>query len=226
MPCLGITVTVQRVGVPDLSSLKNKGLTAARMKRMKSIRKKLARLSTSLIQTQDIGGCRAILDSMDEVRAVVDLYRKSNGPHHIREDRSYIENPKDGGYRSHHLVFEFQGQDDEVVYNGRRIEVQLRTQLQHAWATAVEAVARTHAPPVPRATRLLARLLRRRAGWRYRGPSRRSGRCRSMGLAVRVLSAVAPWSAHRRYDRDVRPGPGRLRSRMESIPPEVHRGRL
>ena len=38
------------------------------------------------------------------------------------------------------MVYKFNGVGDEAVYDGRRIEVQVRTQLQHSWATAVEAV--------------------------------------------------------------------------------------
>jgi hypothetical protein len=38
------------------------------------------------------------------------------------------------------MVYKFRGSGEEAVYNGRRVEVQVRTQLQHSWATAVEAV--------------------------------------------------------------------------------------
>ena len=38
-------------------------------------------------------------------------------------------------------MFSFCGRDaDTVIYNGKRIELQVRTRLQHSWATAVEAV--------------------------------------------------------------------------------------
>jgi ppGpp synthetase/RelA/SpoT-type nucleotidyltranferase len=71
----------------------------------------------------------------------VKLYRQSDSAHGLRGDRSYIETPKPGGYRSHHFVLEFLGSSqDEAIYNGLRIELQIRTRLQHAWATAVEAV--------------------------------------------------------------------------------------
>jgi hypothetical protein len=43
--------------------LKLHGITAARTKRMSSIRKKLKRSTITLAQIQDLGGCRAIVDS-------------------------------------------------------------------------------------------------------------------------------------------------------------------
>jgi hypothetical protein len=47
---------------------------------------------------------------------------------------------KSDGYRSHHMVLKFSGTGEGAPFNGRRVEVQVRTQLQHSWATAVEAV--------------------------------------------------------------------------------------
>lgn len=64
----------------------------------------------------------------------------ANSPHFLFEPYDYIQNPKPDGYRSHHLVFKYIGKGDDQVFNGRRIEIQVRTRLQHAWATAVEAV--------------------------------------------------------------------------------------
>jgi hypothetical protein len=50
----------------------------------------------------------------------------------------YITNPKPLGYRGIHLIYRFQS--DNKSFNGRFVEVQFRTRLQHAWATAVEIV--------------------------------------------------------------------------------------
>jgi hypothetical protein len=51
----------------------------------------------------------------------------------------YIEKPKLSGYRGLHLVYRYNSDRNET-YNGLKIEIQLRSKLQHAWATAVETV--------------------------------------------------------------------------------------
>jgi ppGpp synthetase/RelA/SpoT-type nucleotidyltranferase len=115
------------------------GQTVARLKRMPSIRRKLRKISANLNQIQDLAGCRAILPSIKEVNAVTSGLR-SGAAHDLHNEADYINNPKSDGYRSHHMVFRFKGDDDEAVFNGRRVEIQLRSHLQHSWATAVEAV--------------------------------------------------------------------------------------
>lgn len=115
------------------------GFTVARLKRMPSVRRKLRTISTNLNQIQDLGGCRAVLPTIDDVNAMIRAMRQFSA-HGIHREDDYINNPKGDGYRSHHMVFKFCGTGDEGVYNDRRIEVQIRTRLQHSWATAVESV--------------------------------------------------------------------------------------
>jgi ppGpp synthetase/RelA/SpoT-type nucleotidyltranferase len=116
-----------------------KGLTVARLKRMPSIRRKLRKISSNLNQIQDLAGCRAILPTIDDVNAMSAAMRE-NSAHVLHREDDYITKPKPDGYRSHHMVFKFQGAGEEEVYKDRRVEVQIRTRLQHSWATAVEAV--------------------------------------------------------------------------------------
>jgi hypothetical protein len=62
--------------------------------------------------------------------------------HDLHKPYDYIQAPRDTGYRCYHLVYKFRGESEEEreSFKHHYVEVQLRTQLQHAWATAVEAV--------------------------------------------------------------------------------------
>jgi ppGpp synthetase/RelA/SpoT-type nucleotidyltranferase len=124
-------------------------IVAQRLKRLASIRLKLklskeAGKHPNLSQMQDIGGCRAIMESVEQVRQVERLFLEASkkspnrGPQHYRTT-DYISSPKTSGYRGVHLVYRFRSDSPEhSCYNGQRIEIQLRTRLQHYWATAVE----------------------------------------------------------------------------------------
>jgi ppGpp synthetase/RelA/SpoT-type nucleotidyltranferase len=116
-------------------------LIAQRIKRLSSIKLKLERFPTmKLSQMQDLGGCRAIVKSISAVRRLSELYDKSNIKH-VRASRdNYLDNPQRSGYRGIHLVYRYFSDKNKTEYNGLKIEVQLRSQFQHAWATAVETV--------------------------------------------------------------------------------------
>jgi hypothetical protein len=111
-----------------------------RLKRARSILAKLAKEpSMRLTQMQDIGGCRAVVGTLEEVAKLRSQYRRSKSQHvFVRED-DYIVDPKVSGYRSLHLIFRFKSRGYSQ-YNNLLFEVQLRTAIQHAWATAVETV--------------------------------------------------------------------------------------
>lgn len=121
------------------------GLTSARMKRMTSIRRKLRASSIRLQQIQDLGGCRAILEHSTDVTAVIRRYREGASHHLVHGESDYIAAPKVDGYRSYHCVLRFRPKyDHDVPYVDQKIEIQVRTRLQHSWATAVEAVGMMH----------------------------------------------------------------------------------
>lgn len=121
--------------------IENDIVVAQRIKRLESIHAKLARQRTMrMTQMQDIAGCRVVFRSMNSVNELVNRYKNSKFDHKLRSEKDYISNPKPDGYRCHHLVFEYVGTINTKIYDGLKIEIQIRTQLQHAWATAVEAV--------------------------------------------------------------------------------------
>jgi hypothetical protein len=115
-------------------------LVAQRIKRLPSIEQKLDRFSgMRLSRMQDIGGCRAVVADVESVRQVVEAFRESKSLHELIRQDDYVDRPQTSGYRSWHLVYRYKS-ETMTTYNGLAIEVQVRTRLQHAWATAVETV--------------------------------------------------------------------------------------
>lgn len=118
-------------------------LIAQRTKRLASISIKLARFpKMKLSQMQDIGGCRAVLKSVAAVRQLDTYYAKvTQFKHKLSARDDYITSPKPSGYRGIHYVYRyFSDKPATEIYNGLKIEMQLRSLYQHAWATAVETV--------------------------------------------------------------------------------------
>lgn len=115
-------------------------IVAQRIKRLSSIGQKLLRFNTmTLSQMQDIGGCRAIVSDVDAVISLVDSYLESDIKHRLHTHRDYMASPQSTGYRGVHLIYQYYS-DRTATYNGLKIEMQFRSQYQHAWATAVEIV--------------------------------------------------------------------------------------
>lgn len=125
----GLRAMVQQV-VPEV-------LVAQRLKRMTQIIHKLERFpGTNLARMEDIGGCRAVVETSREVELLLERIERN---WEIVRMRNYVETPKVSGYRSIHLVTE---------RDGHRIEVQLRTKGQQAWANAVEKIGARYQMPL------------------------------------------------------------------------------
>ncbi len=86
----------------------------------------------------DVGGVRIITDSMTNVHKIKDLIVKAKTSNKLIREYNYIDEPKESGYRSYHLVYEYHASKQE--YKRYRIELQIRSKIQHAWATAVEVM--------------------------------------------------------------------------------------
>ncbi|MFH1199592.1 MAG: RelA/SpoT domain-containing protein [Candidatus Micrarchaeota archaeon] len=124
-----------------------KALTAQRLKRVPAILKKLARSyhgrrpSMQLSQMQDIGGCRAILSNVVFARKLCDEhYLKGDLKHKRVGLKDYIAAPKEDGYRGIHLIYKYASDKGKAEFNDLLVEIQIRSKLQHLWATAVETV--------------------------------------------------------------------------------------
>lgn len=108
-------------------------IVAQRLKRTSSILLKLSTHKTMRLSAmQDIGGLRAILDTTEDVYKLLNIYKKSKSKHSLFSQDDYIQEPKNDGYRSIHLVYKLAKTPNLFL------EIQLRSQLQHIWATGVE----------------------------------------------------------------------------------------
>ena len=122
-------------------------LTAQRLKRVTAIIKKLKRSyngrppTMKLSQMQDIAGCRAVLSNVSLARKLYkEHYVKGDLKHEKVGEKDYITYPKEDGYRSIHLIYRYHSNKGKKCYNGFLVEIQIRSKLQHIWATAVETV--------------------------------------------------------------------------------------
>src|SRR3989338_3759638 len=136
-----------------LDADKKKPLIAQRLKRVPAILYKLQRVyeghsrsTMTLFQMQDIGGCRAIVSDLASARKLYiegylrgDLKHKQVNKKNYIDKKEKIDGPKSDGYRVFHLVYAYRSKrGKKKKYNGLLTEIQIRTKLQHIWATAVE----------------------------------------------------------------------------------------
>lgn len=117
--------------VNNLKKIDKSGIVTYRIKRIESIVSKLIRQPEMQInRMSDIAGCRCIVHSVDQVYA---LYRRlQESELTIVNVNDYIQDVKFTGYRSLHMIVKAHPDSKQTI------EVQLRTQSQHNWATLVE----------------------------------------------------------------------------------------
>lgn len=116
-----------------IQKISDHAVVAQRLKRTPSILLKLSNHKTMRLSAmQDIGGLRAIVDTTEEVYKLLDLYKQSRSKHSLFSLDDYIQAPKKDGYRSIHLVYKLSKTPNLFL------EIQLRSQIQHIWATGVE----------------------------------------------------------------------------------------
>lgn len=100
-----------------------------RIKRFESIINKLDRFpKMQFSRMWDIGGCRCIVGNNMQVYKLKKLIEKNLI---IRKENDYIENPQEDGYESLHLYVSLPN-DNNII------ELQIRNQDNHNWATLVE----------------------------------------------------------------------------------------
>lgn len=110
-----------------------------RLKRMTSIVAKLRHNpGMGLGGLQDIGGARFVFEDIPSLLKAKEIISAAHLPHFVldRHPYDYVSCPKESGYRSIHFAYKYVSDDRD--YDGLRVELQIRTRLQHDWAMAVE----------------------------------------------------------------------------------------
>lgn len=116
---------LNRLGV----ELKREAIVSQRLKRLPTIVSKLKHYPHMQLSTmQDIAGIRVVFRSGEDLSRF--LARIQRGQSGFTVARDYIKEPALSGYRSIHLV--------KTMNSRVKVELQIRTQIQHAWATTVE----------------------------------------------------------------------------------------
>ncbi|MBR3169567.1 RelA/SpoT domain-containing protein [Candidatus Saccharibacteria bacterium] len=106
---------------------KNNIIVAQRLKRLPTIIGKLNRFKNMRLSSmQDIAGVRIIVNDIEQLSEIEKRIKKW---HNLVKISDYINKPKPSGYRGKHFIFK---------KDGMFVEIQLRTNLQHLWATSVE----------------------------------------------------------------------------------------
>lgn len=119
-------------------------LVGQRLKRKPTILDKLKRFpKMQLSRMHDIAGCRVVFDSVDELLEFREQISQSRAKHKritaTRDQFNYIKDPKSSGYRGIHDVYKYRAMTESgSKWDNLLIEIQYRTRVQHAWATAVE----------------------------------------------------------------------------------------
>jgi len=142
LPLHYITKTIKKY-TKDVSK---KNTIVQRIKRTESILLKLDQQpKLDLARMQDIVGFRVVFRDDDNqknlecIKKLILKIRSSKMRSTVTRITDYIEEPRDSGYRSVHAIFKY----NSTMYqkhNSMQVELQIRTKMQHIWATAVETV--------------------------------------------------------------------------------------
>lgn len=124
------------------SKIYKNAIVVQRLKRLESITAKLQRNpEMNIVRMQDLGGCRMIMKNIYDVYDVCESLKHSRMRHKLVRENDYMQSPKSSGYRGVHLIYSYYSESEtKSDYNGLLIEIQIRTKLQHLWATAVEVL--------------------------------------------------------------------------------------
>ena len=81
----------------------------------------------------DLIGIRIVCSNLNDIYDLVSLI-KSDGRFEILKEKDYIRNPKESGYTSYHIIFEYDYKVGELTIP-IKAELQIRTEGMDKWAS-------------------------------------------------------------------------------------------
>ncbi|MBE5926937.1 MAG: GTP pyrophosphokinase family protein [Lachnospiraceae bacterium] len=108
-----------------------------RVKKISSILEKMQKKKIAFEdideKIEDIAGIRIICQFVEDIEKVVELI-KSRDDMEIKSEKNYIDNMKESGYRSYHMIVYYNVQT--MTGNKKiKVEIQIRTMAMNFWAT-------------------------------------------------------------------------------------------
>ncbi|GIM45049.1 GTP pyrophosphokinase [Collibacillus ludicampi] len=123
-----------------------------RVKKVSSILEKAKKLGIPQERPEevpDIAGIRIMVQFVDDIYRVVQLIHQRNGKDMtIVEEKDYVKNTKESGYRSYHIVIRYPLQ----TANGEKsilAEIQIRTLAMNFWATIEHSLSYKYQGNIP-----------------------------------------------------------------------------
>lgn len=106
-----------------------------RTKRISSIMSKMKKLHTCNMEDdiEDVAGIRLMCQFVEDIYAIVDIIKK-RGDMRIINEKDYISNVKDSGYRSYHVIVMYPINTIDG-FKEVQCEIQIRTLAMNFWAT-------------------------------------------------------------------------------------------
>lgn len=95
----------------------------------------------------DIAGVRIICQFVEDIQKVVEIIRRRTDMEIVSE-RDYINHMKDSGYRSYHIIVNYEVQE---LYGHRKIkvEIQIRTLAMNFWSTIEHSLQYKYKKNIP-----------------------------------------------------------------------------
>lgn len=137
--------TFQAILRKRTNSHNSKITVAQRHKRRSTIFDKLMRFpEMQLARMDDVAGCRLIFEDIESLNKFRTDFHNARFQHKMKNEANkynYIEKPKNTGYRGIHDVYSYDVTSEKGRgLKGLLVEIQYRTEVQHAWATAIEVI--------------------------------------------------------------------------------------